>query len=187
MWRLESALPCDCKGPDSQRLRGETSQAQGTTGAKALRQKCVHCWSSRVECGKQTGEAGLWLPLLLPGKPWKTGGEGERQTELLRLLRCCCVGLQWLGLRPGLRSTPSSKDGGEGHSQRLQGGKRPGEGRAGQVCMEKTEVKSGTSAVSRPERPRAGAESGSHLSDVSRDVQGISSHRWTGSELRGSD
>lgn len=70
-----------------------------------------------------------WLPLLSSGK---TGGEGKRQTKLIRLHHCCCVGLQWLVLKPGLRSTPSSKDSGEGHSQRLQGGKRPGEGRAGQ-------------------------------------------------------
>lgn len=38
------------------------------------------------------------------------------------------------------------------------------------------EVKGGTSALSRPERPRAGAESGGRLSDVSQDVQGIILH-----------
>lgn len=84
----ESAFLCDCKGPASQRLRGETSQAQGTTGAKALRQKCVQCWSSRVECGKQTGEAGSLASPVVVWEDWRGRQTSDQAHQTPSLLLC---------------------------------------------------------------------------------------------------
>lgn len=85
---MESAFLCDCKGPASQRLGGETSQAQGTTGTKALRQKCVQCWSSRVECGKQTGEAGSLASPLVVWEDWRGTQTSDQAHQTPSLLLC---------------------------------------------------------------------------------------------------
>lgn len=56
----ESAFPCDCKGPVSQRSKGETVQAQRPTGAKALGQKCSMLELQDRVKNRRGKPAGLW-------------------------------------------------------------------------------------------------------------------------------
>lgn len=130
----KSAFLCDCKGPASQRPTGETVQTQVPTNAKAMGQKCVYYWSSSMESRNQTGEASRGLAIgdrkpdfahVALGSPGRLN-QRPASTNLVSLHCCCCsVGI---ALEPGPGITlGSSKDGGQDHSQRLQGGKQPGD------------------------------------------------------------
>lgn len=95
----ESAFPCDCKGPVSQRAKGETVQAQGPTGAKALGQKCSMLELQDRVKNRRGMPAGLWPAV--SGSPASThvamGSPRrlERKASIRRASSVCIAATLW--------------------------------------------------------------------------------------------